>query len=68
MVPAEAHLPVHRYKTCFSLCYSLFPYCPKRTAEKPPASTSCTILREEDTSVSPPLQDQGGRFTVAIPC
>ena len=45
-----------------------FPYCPTRNAEKPTGADKLAILREEDTSVSPPLQDQGGRFTVAIPC
>ncbi|MDE4130552.1 hypothetical protein PXK18_18050 [Phaeobacter gallaeciensis] len=52
----------------FFMRCSAFPYCPKRNAEKPPGADKLPILREEDTSVSPPLLDQGGRFTVAIPC
>jgi hypothetical protein len=52
----------------FFMRRSAFPYCPKRNAEKPLGADKLPILREEDTSVSPPLQDQGGRFTVAIPC
>jgi len=54
--------------TCFFhalICLPLLPNTQRREASD---ADKLAILREEDTSVSPPLQDQGGRFTVAIPC
>jgi len=45
-----------------------FPLLPNTQRGEASGADKLSILREEDTSVSPPLQDQGGRFTVAIPC
>jgi hypothetical protein len=44
----------------FFMRRSTFSYCPRRNAEKPLGADKLSILREEDTSVSPPLLDQGG--------
>jgi hypothetical protein len=47
---------------------NLPPLQPSTHRGEAPGADKLSILREEDTSVSPPLLDQGGRFTVAIPC
>lgn len=55
------------YDLFFHRLFSL-PLSPSTQRGEASGDDKFAILREEDTSVSPPLQDQGGRFTVAIPC